>query len=208
MGDLRNAVVRDRIKTWIGTTPWDRLVVLSLDPGEKNLIGAFGSTLTTAVGFEGRAVTTLYYGSGTLLAARNESVRQGHRFCNRISKELKEEVSTAASTNAVLDETIEALHSLHPENEWWRLRNQVERSAELSHAAHDILQAVLGGRYKQRTREQLSEMKLLVFVGDGGGANSVPETVVLRQAGSAFKALSWLWFADALWRCMKEEEKL
>lgn len=167
-GDLRDAQVRVQARRWLGGSEWSKIIVLAIDPGEANTIAAFGSTPTTAPGFEGRAESTLYYRSGTLLAARNESVREGHRFRNRLGEELCEEVANAVLSDPVLASTIETLHALNKENEWRQLRNVVDRTAEISRAASDILRSVFGGREEQRTREQLGDMKLLVFVGDGG----------------------------------------
>ncbi|GAA5873808.1 hypothetical protein JCM3774_000689 [Rhodotorula dairenensis] len=122
-------------------------------------------TPTTAVGYEGRAEQTLYYSSGTLLAAHREATRQGHRFRNRLAEELSSDIAEDSALKA----TIEVLSRLNPTNEWRQLRSEIERRAELQRAAAQILDSLLGGERERRTTGQLGESKLVVFVGDGGG---------------------------------------
>lgn len=171
MRSLEDEGVRDATKSWLGGTPWSDIYVLGIDKGEVNTVAAFASSPTSAAGYSGRAESTLFYSSAELLRSRDESVRQAHRFRNRIAEELCPDIGEKTTDNTTLNDALDALHALNSTNEWRRLRQEVERKAALSRAAGQILDGVLGtyAANESKSLEELGVRKLLVFVGDGGG---------------------------------------
>ncbi|GAA5883518.1 hypothetical protein JCM3774_001826 [Rhodotorula dairenensis] len=171
MPNIRDEAVRDATKEWLGTTRWSDITVAAIDKGEANTVAVFASSPTSAPGYEGRAESTIFYSSASLLGAFKESVRQGHRFRNRLLEELDDDIADRIEQDQLLGETIDVLHALNATNEWRTLRCEVERRAELMRCASQILDGVIGTRKQDRTktREELDARKLLVFVGDGGG---------------------------------------
>lgn len=171
MESLEDEGVRDATKSWLGVTPWSDVYVLAIDKGEVNTVAAFASSPTSAAGYNGRAESTLFYSSTERLRSRNESVRQGHHFRNRIAEELCADIGEKAAASTTLNDTLDVLHALNSTNEWRRLRQEVERKAALSRAADQILDGVLGTHAANESKsvEELGARKLLVFVGNGGG---------------------------------------